>query len=261
MSGSATSSSSKPRDIQADEFKNLRPDVASAIRAILSSGGGPQFEGPFAAPIGFAETEELARLNALSQGSPFSAPVQDLLTGTLRGDFLDPASNPALQQNINTALRLIEQDFSENELLDRALFSRAGQQIQESSPFSRARAIATQSRENAASDVVGRLIGENFQAERNRQQGAVDQTRALVQQKFDNATANLQAQALPRLIAQLGIDAGRDEFNRRMAMLRDVLGIGAGATQPAIGQKSKSSAAGGGIAPGIFESRGGGGGE
>ena len=53
----------------------------------------------------------------------------------------------------------------------------------------------------------------------------------------------LEASALPRLIEQMGIEGGQAEFTRRMEAVQYVLGLASGATQPTVGQLTKSSGA------------------
>jgi hypothetical protein len=62
----------------------------------------------------------------------------------------------------------------------------------------------------------------------------------LQQAQIDTMIKNLQAQALPRLIQEQGIDRGVDAFNQQMNSLLQVLGITANVTQPTVANSSKS---------------------
>lgn len=67
-------------------------------------------------------------------------------------------------------------------------------------------------------------------------------TQSQIQQNEVNTLiSSLQAQALPRLIEDLGIERGMEAFNNQVNSLLSVLGITAGVTRPVVGQKSSSS--------------------
>lgn len=59
-------------------------------------------------------------------------------------------------------------------------------------------------------------------------------------QEVDTAIKNLQAQALPRLIQDMGVERGMEAFNNQVNSLLAVLGIGAGVTRPVVSQESNS---------------------
>lgn len=85
--------------------------------------------------------------------------------------------------------------------------------------------------------------GRQFTAGESAQDRALDAAKALPgvsRAEIDTTIANLQAQALPRLIEQLGIEQGVEQFQNQMNELLAILGIGAGVTAPVIGQESKS---------------------
>jgi hypothetical protein len=73
--------------------------------------------------------------------------------------------------------------------------------------------------------------------ERNLQQAGVGLDQAQVQTMI----ANLQAQALPRLIQEQGIDRGIASFNQQMQTLMQTLGITANITQPTVANSSESN--------------------
>lgn len=60
-------------------------------------------------------------------------------------------------------------------------------------------------------------------------------------QEINNLVTNLQAQALPRLIQEMGVERGTEAFNNRVNALLSSLGIAAGVTRPVIGNSSSSS--------------------
>lgn len=82
------------------------------------------------------------------------------------------------------------------------------------------------------------------EASRDRQLSAAQTAPAVQKQQVDSMIANLQAQALPRLIQDMGIERGLEQFNNQVNALLSTLGITAGVTRPVIGNKSSSSSAG-----------------
>jgi len=193
----------------------------------------------------------------------------------------DPNSeNPFLAAAIQAAQRPTLQGLTET--LTRDLpgrFTQAGQftQPQGSSAFDRAAAIATRGASDAMGDIATKLSyqttsdqlnrafqanqsaraaedtsnqaqlarqNQNSQNAQDRQIQAAGLAPQVSKQQVDNMVSNLQAQALPRLIQEYGIERGMDEFNNRMNSLLSVLGIAGGVTQPTVSQSSKSSQAG-----------------
>lgn len=193
----------------------------------------------------------------------------------------DPNSeNPFLQAAIEAAQRPTMQALTET--LSRTLpgrFTQGGQftQPQGSSAFDRAAAIATRGAGDTMGDIATKLsyqttsdqLARNFQAQQaargaedtalqgqlardqeskegaaGRQIQAAGIAPQVSQAQVQNLTANLQAQALPRLIQEYGIERGMDEFNNRMNSLLSVIGIAGGVTQPTVSSKSESSQAG-----------------
>lgn len=186
-------------------------------------------------------------------------------------------ANPFLNAAIEAAQRPTIQALEET--LSRTLpgrFTQAGQftQPQGSSAFDRAAAIATRGAGDALADIATNLsyatmeaergrqfeaqegararesealtgelqrIFQGQQAERDRQNEAAGLTSQVKAQEVDTLVKNLQAQALPRLIEEFGIERGMEVFNNRMNGLLSALGITAGVTQPTIAQQSKST--------------------
>lgn len=219
-------SSSKPVDLTPQEFKNIRPFVAGQIQEL--SGGGPQFGGPFTAPIGAQEQTALNRTQQAAIPGELGAASDEFLMNLISGQ-----STPGL---IEAAIRPIQQNFDDNELLRRALFARSGQKIQESSPFALAQSKAIGGVSDAIGDVTAR-IGFEQQA---RQLQAVQQAQANASARFETSVGALEAAGLPRMIEQFGVTEGKKEFDRRMAMMRDVLQIGVQATQATVASEQSS---------------------
>ncbi len=217
---------SKQEDVTPGQFKALRDPVTGGVGSIIGSEGGPAFQGPFTADIGQAEQQALQNVQGFAGNNLLQRQSDALLQSQLEGRGLTPESNSFLQQTIEAATRPLFRAFDERELQERGLFGRAGQKLQESSPFAQARSRATEGLLSAVGDVSGRIAGENFQRGLDRQQQAVNQVQATQQARFQQARGVLEASALPRLIEQFGIDQGKREFDRRMQMFLQALQLG-----------------------------------
>jgi hypothetical protein len=237
---------SKPVDMTPGEFTALRKPFADELLKIIQNGGVGNYEGPLNADITPEETALLQQLQG--QTGPNTA-RQGVINDTLAGKFLpgQEGSNPFLQAAIEAAQRPTLQGLEET--LSRSLpgrFTQAGQIVQSnanggtgggSSAFDRAAAIATRGAADAIGDIATKMSSSAYESERGRQQEAVSLDRAEV----DATVTNLQAQALPRLIEELGIERGLAEFQRRTQSLLEVLKTMGGVTSPTVAQNSQSS--------------------
>lgn len=86
-----------------------------------------------------------------------------------------------------------------------------------------------------AAEVGAGLAFDQRENERGRQQEAIQ----LGQQEVQTLTQNLQAQALPRLIEELGIERGLAEFQNRMNALLQALAVVSGSPISQVGQVSR----------------------
>ena len=225
---------SKQEDVTPGEFKDLRGPTRDALQGIIGSEGGPAFQGPFTADIGQAEQQALQNVQGFGGNNLLQDQSDAFLQNQLSGRGLSPESNPFLQQTIEAATRPLFRAFDQGELQERALFGRAGQKLQESSPFAQARSRATEGLLSAVGDVSGRIAGDNFQRGLDRQQQAVNQVQATQTARFQQARGVLEASALPRLIEQFGIDQGKREFDRRMQMWMAALQTSGQINQPTL---------------------------
>lgn len=237
----SSQSTSTPTDVQDPAYQALRPDLANFLKSYLST-GGPEYQGPLNAPIGANEQTQLDTL--MGQTGP-NTQRQGVISDTLAGKFLpgQQGSNPFLESAIQAAQRPTFQGLEET--LSRALpgrFTAAGQftQPQGSSAFDRAAAIASRGAADAAADIATKMSYAGYEGERSRQQEAV----TLDRQEVDSTVQNLQAQALPRLIQELGIERGLAEFQRRTTALLQVLQTIGGVSAPVIGNTQQSSSQG-----------------
>lgn len=249
-----SSSKTTPKDMTPQAFKNLQGPLAGVLGKFIGAkpGGGnallsgvPQYQGPTSAPIGANEQALLGQLMNGPQAQ--NAGSADALIGkTLSGGFLpgQAGANPFLDASIRAAQRPTLEGLTET--LTRALpgrFTQAGQFIQPqgSSAFDRAGAIASRGAANAMGDIATNMSSGAYEAERGRQQQAVQLSQAQVQSTIQN----LQAQALPRLIQEFGIQQGMAQFQNRVNSLLQALGISTGVAAPVVANSGSSSSSNG----------------
>ncbi len=242
-----SSQTSTPTNVTPPETAALRKNWTSTLGNWYQT-GGPSASGPFAAPITGAEQTGLAGV----QSAAFNQPRQDLLNQTLSGNFLPgmPGQNPYFDAAVRQAQLPTLQGLTET--LDRTLpgrFTAGGHFVQPggSSAFDRAAASATTGAANAMAGIATNMGNQLYSQERQLQQQAV----GLGQNEVQTFVQNLQAQALPRLIDQMGIEAGLQEFQRQTNALLQALQIATGASglnQVAQTQTSESQQ---GLIPGI----------
>ena len=243
-----------PEDVVPTEFKELRRPVSDVLQGLIGTtaevgGGTPSGESIFTAPITGLESQLVSQLG---QGNPLLGAAQGLLGDTLSGQFLDPQSNPFLLDTIRAAQRSTIEGFQDVALprFQRG-FAAAGQNVGPggSSAFDRAAAIATRGLTSTLGDIATNIAGQNFQAERGRQVQAISQVSELSSAEVNNTVQSLQAAALPRLIEQFGINQGVQEFNRRIDILLQALGV---ARQLPLVQTAQAGGGGGATDAAIF---------
>lgn len=211
--------------------------------------GIPKYNGPLTAGLGANEQTTLnALMNQQKTGgasNPANVALLDLIkTGGGMNPFLDAAIKAAQRPTLQGLEETLTRDLP-------GRFTQAGQFIQPqgSSAFDRAAAIATRGAADANADIATNMSYQNYNAGQDRKLDAAKSLPGVQATEIDNLIKNLQAQALPRLIQDQGIDRGLALFKDRVDNLLKTLGITAGVTQPTIAQdqKSKSSQFGFGL--------------
>jgi hypothetical protein len=166
---------------------------------------------------------------------------EDALTKLLKAK--NPSSgNPFLKSTIDAATRPILENLTET--LDRTLpgrFTQGGQFVQPegSSAFDRAAAIATRGATQEIGDISSQIAFGAYEGDQNRniqrdqtKVAAAGQLSDIQAQEVDTLIKNLQAQALPRLVKDLGYERGLAQFQSQVENLLAALGIGAAASRP-----------------------------
>lgn len=241
------------KDFTPEAYKKLIGGFASQISKLLGIQGGggnslmsgiPNYGGQTTAGMTGNENSLLQQLMKMQGGGGGAG--NKLLQDTLAGRFLPgkQGANPFLDAAIRSAQRPTLEGLTET--LTRAIpgrFLQAGQfgQPGGSSAFDRASAIATRGATQSMADIATQMSSGAYESERGRQQEAI----GLSQQQVQMTIANLQAQALPRLIQQHGIDQGMALFNARLDALLKAFGITSGVAVPTLASNSSGSSTGG----------------
>lgn len=241
-------------DITPQQFTDLRGPLRDLFLGTVFPGfeGALTFDSPaltpggldrFRAPLSGQELTNIDRLQGQAEGlSPNEQASQDLLGRRLRGDFFDPQQNDPLRNVIRFQTEEINRSFDEQALEQRSLFARAGQALPESSPFAQASADLSGARLGAIGQAASNVLFGAQQSERDRQVQAIEQVRANSRGVFERSQASLQASALPRLVNQLGIEGGLQEFNARLAAFSNALGLGTQVAQPTVANRGQQQA-------------------
>ena len=253
FSSNKTKSKSTPVDMNYEPFQTMSPAVANRIKSVIMPeglSGVPGYEGRLYAPITAREESVLGKAVTAGTQNPFLASSNRLLEDTIAGRYVDPGSNPFLTAYIRASQRPLQQAFEESTLGDRATFTNAGQNLNESSPYARARAIANRGLADAMGDVSTKIGTAVYDRERQIQAAAPTQASDLQTAELARNVQALSAAGLPRLIEEQGIERGLDIYKQRLAALQNILGLSVTATRPVVAQESsaKGSSWGFGIA-------------
>lgn len=239
MSGSHSSSSTRIKDITPEEYKALRAPTAARLAEFLNASGF-DYGGPLAAGMTGDEVGSLARLNDTS--GRLNPELENLILRTAGGEFLqDVPNNPFLGGAIDFVRRQVEDAFDLESAQNRSLFSRAGHKISQSSPFSDAQSRLEIDRQDRLADQIAGLALPLFEAERARMNEASTRGVELVNSQL----ANLEANALPRMIADLGVERGQQLFTDRLNRLIQAFSILGDVTSQFMQRSSSKSSSGG----------------
>lgn len=253
-SPSKSTATSTPIDMQAPQFTALRGPFADLLSGLM--GGGSQGLNPVGqvnypvAPMGASEMGAMVDVNAMAMDPARRA----LLTQTLGGNFLpgQPGGNPFLQAAITAAQQ------PTMEALQHAvgrqipgMFAAAGHQgSSRLGTGSTARDLqivrGTEAGARALGDIATNMSNQAYQFERGQQTQAMQ----LGQQEVQQAIANFQAQQLPRLIQQMGIDQGTAAGQQMLQSWLQAIQLFGGVTAPAVANQGQSTSTG--ASPGLF---------
>ncbi|MFN4261960.1 MAG: hypothetical protein ACK4RK_21985 [Gemmataceae bacterium] len=189
------------------------------------------------APMTENEEALLAQAFGQSMASPFMDAAGQHFQNVMGGQFLTPDSNPFLQDAIAAAQRPVLEAFQDTVMPQLAAqFTRAGHMIQPkaSSPFDMASALSSRGLANALGDISTNMAFGNYQAERSRMDAAGAMLPQIEEAQLNRTIQGLQTQALPRMIQELGIERGMQEFQRRIDVLLTALAQAGSLAQPQV---------------------------
>lgn len=258
---------------------NMNPFTSSLSGSVNNLGtslaaGLPQYGGPLSAGMTGNEGSLLTSLKGMADQGGGVAGTNNYLSGVLSGNMMpgSPGGNPFLQSAITGAQRTTMDNLTET--LSRSLpgyFTANGQMISPnnkgqggSSAFDTAAGIATRGAANAMGDIASNMSNSAFNTGVQQQQGAA----ALSQQEVQSTIQNLQAQSLPRMIQELGIERGLNLYQTNLSGVLQLLNTLGQTAKPVVGQTGQATSEGSqtpGILPDISNllgslSKGGGGG-
>lgn len=250
-SGAKQQASSTP--VNMNPFTSaLKSPVTTAAKDLITN-GPPQYTGPLNADITGAETNVLGQLNDAT--GPNTARSQ-YLNDELSGAYLPggPKANPFTEDLIKNAQRQTAESLQEGLRNYAGQFTRAGQLIQDdtggqggSSAFTRAAAVLGRGAANAMGDIATNIQNNAYNTTRQLQQNAS----ALSMEDVKLTMQNLQAQALPRLIKEIGIERGMEVFKNNVAAILETLRTVGGIAMPVVANNSQMT--GTGATKGAFE--------
>lgn len=250
--------------------------LQSPIAANLSSwfGGGPVYTGPtsagapltatgvtnpstYSAPITGNESSLLSQIMGMGNNG---AGTLNGTAGNYLGSVLQPnyvpniINSPTVQAAMSAAIRPLQASYQDVTLPNlKSQFVSNGAVLNGpaqpgttgngagSSAFDKAAAEAQTGLLNAEGQATGQIANEALQTGMNQQTQAATQAPALQTSELNNLISSLQAEALPRLIQQYGMDAGLQQFNNRVNSMLEALGIGAQISGPDTAQSGQSS--------------------
>lgn len=221
-------SSSESRDVTPEQIAELRDPFANALRNIYTGGPGSSYTGPLTSSMTGGQTSAIS--NITNQANDPTR--QAYLRSVMQGNFLpgQPGANPFFDAAVQAAQRPTLQGLQET--LTRSLpgrFNLAGHQINSqhgaggggSSAFDRAGAIATRGAADAIGDIATNMGNQQYGQER----GLQNQAAALSQQEIQGLNTALQAESLPQMIEDMGVQRGMQQFNERMRSLLQALAM------------------------------------
>lgn len=268
-SNTQTQSTSTPSN-----FNPFTTSLGGSVNTLGNNlaGGLPQYNGNLAASLSPGANSILSSLMGMNSSGGSAGNTNSTLANLIGGGNLpgQPNTNPAISQAITAAQLPTMENLTQTLTKDLpGYFTANGQMIASpgggnggSSAFDSAAALATQSASNAMAQIAGNITGTALTSGEQQQTAALQ----LSQQEIQSSVSNLQAQALPQMIAQQGIQNGLQLFQENLQGMLQVLQTLGGIAQPVLGntqQSTSNTESTGGIIPGVtnlFKSNGSGGG-
>lgn len=175
--------------------------------------------------------------HALSPGFLSSITQNPAVLSAIKG-----ATDPMVSAFQNTTIPSLKGQFVANgQVLNGPAQPGTTANGQGSSAFDKAQAIAQTGLEQSIGSTAGQIENAALQGAMGQQSNAATQAQTLSSTQLNNLVTTLQAQALPRLIQQYGMDQGLQQFNNRVQVLLESLGIGSQISGPDVAQQGQST--------------------
>ena len=266
MSGSQATNT--PVSMTPPAYAALQSPIAGQLLSLF--GGGPVYGGVNSAGLPMSSAPQATTPNTFSaamspqestllstimgnggQVNPALTSAQNFVTNATSPGFLSPATNPALAAAISGAVNPMVSAFQNVTMPNLASQFVANGQVlngpaqvgnnpasgQGSSAFDKAAAIAGTGLTQGIGQVTGQLESQAMA----EQPQAAAQAPGVSSAELNNLMSTLQAEALPRLIQQYGMDQGLQQFNNRVNVMLQALGVGANISGPDVAQQAQSS--------------------
>lgn len=265
MGGSAANSqySSIPGNYQLPNYTGMAPSIASGLMGLVNAapqinptvGGitgtnfnlGSQTGNPLLAGL---TPQQLASLGGLPNASnnPNLAGSMQTLGQIGNMNFINPSSNPFLASAIKGAVDPMVTAFNASTMpAMTGQFTAAGQKTSGAQPgggssaFDTAASLAQKQLEQSIGQVTSGMENQNYQTGVQNTQNAAIASGNLTSGNLNNMIQTLNAQSLPQLVQQYGINQGLQVYQQRMQMLLQVLGLGGQISQPVIANTAQST--------------------
>lgn len=241
MGGGSNEASSSQYDMTPPQYAGLRNAFADVFgtnygnfRNRMTRG----YQGDYAADITPEEQDLVDQLSGFGGTiSPAQRAAEDARLATLRGDHLVPT------EQFKPWVTAINEAFDEGTLQNVGMFTGAGHDVQDSSPFARSEAI----REKARVDAIAKAGTDIYLHERDLQEtaaageeGQAAARRGVDAAEIQNLVDRLSATQLPRLIADMGLERGTAQWNEEINNLLGLFGMGVQASMPTLATSSRS---------------------
>jgi hypothetical protein len=255
----------------------ITPAQQQLLDSTMQSGSTPQATADFVGGLGLEAQAQPSLADFVSGVGGASQ------TGAYSGDPNNPLMTAYIQAAQRQTQQALEETLGRT-LPGRFAAAGQQTQPGGSSAFDRAAAIATRGTADALGDIATNISYQSLQGAQAREAAALEaelarrgqtglqtqqltatakqnqldralgaseqQTQAQVAQSqvtsqdVDTMIKNLQAQALPRMVEDLGVERSMEVFNNKINSLLSTLGIAAGTTRPVVATQSGSSQVG-----------------
>lgn len=218
---------------------------------------GTTSNNPFVAPVTQPQQDTLANIAKAEAGNfaafnPVLGQASDVLKNEMSPGFAAGlATSPETEAAINAAIQPTRAFFNANTAPGVVgSFAQAGQRQGGSSAFDMAFGNSLAQEQATEAATAGGIANQAYQTGLNISANAPAQYSSLNSNEINTLIQQLQAQALPQLTKQLGINNALSVFQQSVASIMQSLGLQVQGEQPQIGYASESASQGQGTSQG-----------